>query len=365
MMGSHASDRLTMQDAPPPRRSTLADGREILYFDDEPRSWPPAPDTRDLPPLAGAAEMRRDELFDEWVIVAAHRQGRTHLPPTRDCPLCPSRDGAQTEIPDSDYDVVVFENRFPSLPASFPDGPTAGRCEVVCYASQHDATFRGLSDTRLRTVAEAWAHRTRELTADPEIAQIFCFENRGEEIGVTLHHPHGQIYAYPFVPPRVERMVAAAARHRDEKDAACLGCDLLREELTAGDRVVHESEHGVAYVPRAARWPFEIHVVPRRHAPDLAALDRAELHDLVRLQADVLARLEGLFDAPAPYMAGWLQAPTGTARDLLHLRLQIVSPRRAAGKLKYLAGSESLAGAWINDIRPEEAAERLRTAPGR
>lgn len=343
---------------PDPRRARLADGREIIYFDDAgAAASPPPDDPRDLPSREPPSELRRDRLVDEWVIVAAHRQDRTHLPTAADCPLCPSRDGLRTEIPAPDYDVVVFENRFPSLPASPPGTPPAGRCDVIVYASDHTASFASLPDERLRTIAAAWAQRTAELAAQPNVAQVFCFENRGEEIGVTLHHPHGQVYAYPFLPPRIARMLAVARDH-----AGCLGCDLLAEELADGRRIVAESEHGVAYVPAAARWPFEIHLVPRRHVPDLAALTVTERDDLVLVQADLLRRLDRLFDRPAPYMAGWLQAPTGDGRDELHLRLQVVSPRRAAGKLKFLAGSESLAGAWINDIRPEEAAGRLRDA---
>ena len=349
-----------MQTPSQPRRAHLADGREILYFDDAGSARGQAPqDPRPLPPRDEPAELRRDRLVDEWVIVAGHRQSRTFLPAASECPLCPSRDGRHSEIPADDYDVVVFENRFPSLPAAPPGETPRGRCDVVVYASDHGASFSELSEARLRTIGAAWAQRTAELSAEPGVASVFVFENRGVEIGVTLHHPHGQIYAYPFLPPRLERMLAAARRHEAD---GCLGCALLADELADGRRVIAASEHAVAYVPVAARWPFEIHLVPRRHVPDLAALADDERDALVTLEADLLRRLDRLFDAPAPYMAGWLQAPVGHGRELGHLRLEIASPRRAADKLKYLAGSESLAGAWINDIRPEEAAERLRAA---
>ena len=348
------------------RTRHLADGREVIYYDDPSGGEKAAPraDRRDLPPVPRPAELRRDELVDEWVVVATHRQTRIFLPPTSDCPLCPSRGKALTEIPEPDYDVVVFENRFPSLPAIGPDGQAAGRCEVICYSSDHDASFSTLSDERLRTIAQAWTERTEALRADPGIASVFCFENRGEQIGVTLHHPHGQIYAYPFIPPHAARLLEAAAAH-GKRTGACLGCDLLATELADGRRVVAATEASVAYVPAAARWPFEIHVVPRRHVPDLAALAEEERDDLVMLQADVLHRLDGVFGQPIPYMAGWTQAPTREQRDVAHLRLQIVSPQRDVGKLKYLAGSEALMGAFINDVLPEDAARRLREAPGR
>ena len=352
---------------PSPRPGRLADGREILYFDDPSHGSLPAPppDRRDLPPVPPPAELRRDRLVDEWVIVATHRQTRTFLPPTRDCPLCPSRGEALTEIPASDYDVVVFENRFPSLPATGgPGQAAAGRCEVICYSSRHDASFATLPDERLSTIVEAWAQRSESLATDPGVAYVFPFENRGEQIGVTLHHPHGQIYAYPFVPPRAERALAAAAAHR-ERTGACLGCELLAEEIADELRIVASSETAVAYVPRAGRWPYEIHVLPRRHVPDLASLSADERTALVGLQADVLYRLDGLFDEAVPYMAGWVQAPVREGRDLLHLRLQILSPQRDKGKLKYLAGSEAVMGAFINDVLPEDAARRLREAPAR
>jgi UDPglucose--hexose-1-phosphate uridylyltransferase len=346
-----------------PRRSLLADGREILYFDDPGvERGTPTPDPRDLAARPRPSELRHDRLTDEPVIVAAARQDRTFLPPASDCPLCPSRAGTATEVPDHDYDVVVFENRFPSLPAAAESGgPPAGRAEVICYAAQHDASFSRLPSGRLATIGAAWAHRTRELSALPGVAQVLVFENRGEEIGVTLHHPHGQVYAYPFVPPRLARMVEAGGRHR-AAGGSCLACDILDEEMADGARVIAATEHCVAYVPRAARWPWEVHLVPRRHVADLAALHGTERDELVVAQADVLARLDRLFGRQAPYTAGWLNAPAGPEADRLHLRLEVASPLRAADRLKFLAGSESLAGAFINDIRPEEAAERLRAA---
>lgn len=351
-----------------PRRGRLADGRTILYFDDAgalPRGEPP-PDRRAPEERPSPAELRHDRLLDEWVILAAHRQGRTFLPPTRDCPLCPSRGNARTEIPAAEYDVVVFENRFPSLPAAFDgDGRPVGRAEVVCYSSDHAASFPTLPDERLDTIAAAWLERTAELNADPGTAAVFVFENRGEAIGVTLHHPHGQIYAYPFVPPRLERLLAAAERHRDANAGACLACDLLAEELHDGRRILVAGDAAVAYVPFAARWPYEVHVVPRRHVGQLTDLEPAELAEVVRLHADALARLDQLFEREVPAMSGWFASPARAEDAPLHLRLEVVSPQRDAGRLKYLAGSESLMGAYIGDVAAEAAAERLRSMPGR
>src|SRR5690349_12376805 len=185
----------------------LADGRELIYFDRHEDTDRTAPDTRDLPEPAPASEMRYDALLDEWVAIAGHRQDRTFLPPTDECPLCPSTPERATEIPAADYEVAVFENRFPSF--RYP----RGRCEVVCFTSDHNASFASLPLAQAETVVEAWADRTAELSALPGVEQVFCFENSGEEIGVTLSHPHGQIYGYPFVTPRTRQMLDAARRH--------------------------------------------------------------------------------------------------------------------------------------------------------
>lgn len=338
-------------------RIELADGRELLFYDlhADPAARRAAVDRRPLPPIEVASEIRHDPVLDEAVVIASHRQERTFLPPADSCPLCPTRPGRPTEIPAEDYEVVVFENRFPSL-----RGPS-GRCEVVCFTSDHDALLSQLGPERLRQVVDVWADRTRELGAREEVAQVFCFENRGKEIGVTLDHPHGQIYAYPFVTPRAERQLASARRHRSEH-GGCLFCRVLEDELADGRRVLATTGSWAAFVPEAARWPFEVHLYPRRHVPDLPALEGAEADELARILPEVLGPFDHLFESPAPYIASWQQAPTRSDRDLAHLHLEVVSSRRSATKLKYLAGSESGAGVFINDIRPERAAELLRAA---
>jgi UDPglucose--hexose-1-phosphate uridylyltransferase len=351
----------------------LADGRELLYYDDRSGADRSGADTRELPATATTSEIRWDPLYKEWAIIAGHRQSRTYKPPKHHCPLCPSRPGRPSEIPAADYDVVVFENRFPSLSEdarhNVPDRVDgeyvsragAGRCEVVCFTSDHNTSFGHLPVSRVRTVIEAWADRTTALAAVPEAEYVFCFENRGEEIGVTLSHPHGQIYAYPFVPPRITTAVRAAADYYTTHGQS-LQSAMLRQELADGRRIVTETEHFVAYVPFAARWPYEITIVSRRHVPDLPALTEPERADLAVIYLDVLARFDGLFSTPAPYIAGWQQAPVRLAREAWHLSASIFTIRRTNNKLKYLAGSESGADVWINDIAPEAAAERLRAA---
>jgi UDPglucose--hexose-1-phosphate uridylyltransferase len=330
----------------------LSDGREILYYDLAPGREVTA-DERGLPPVESHSEIRYDALLDEWVAIAAHRQTRTFLPPADEGPLDPSAPGRLTEIPAPDYEVVVFENRFPSF-----SGDT-GRCEVVCFTSEHAGRFGGLSPQRVRLVVDTLADRTEALSAHPGVEQVFPFENRGEEIGVTLSHPHGQIYGYPFVTPRTRQQLESARRYRD-RTRRDLYADILAKERDAGERVVAENTHWTAFVPEAARWPVEVHLYPHRGVRDLPELDDAERDDLATIWLDVLGRLELFHGRALPYIAAWHQAPVRVDRELARLHLEIFSILRAPGKLKYLAGSESGMGVFVNDTRPEAVAARLR-----
>lgn len=327
----------------------LADGRELIYFDESDDGVRATVDRRELPDQAAPAKLRYDPLTEEWVAVAAHRQGRIFLPPSSECPLCPSTADFLTEIPAQDYDVVVFENRFPSFAGE------TGRCEVVCFSPDHDASFKDLTVSRVRTVLDAFTDRTAELSRLPGVKQVFCFENRGEEIGVTLHHPHGQIYAYPYVTPTTQSYLQAC--HRAGKN---LYGELLASEREAGERIVASNDLWTAFVPYAARWPYEIHLAPHRQVANFTELTEAEKAACAPLWLELTRRLDGLFGLAMPYVAGWHQAPVHEDHELSWLHLRLHSIRRAPGKLKYLAGSESGMGAWVNDVAPEEAAAALR-----
>ncbi|MGW9111988.1 galactose-1-phosphate uridylyltransferase [Microbacterium sp. NPDC055683] len=367
------------------RVSRLADGRELIYFDDAGTALPAERriDERELGPRPDTATMRRDVLTGDWISVAAARQNRAFLPPAELDPLAPQTPANPSEVP-SVYDVAVFENKSPSfgpaLDVATGDAPAAvdparglddldapglgrtrtsvGRCEVVCFSPEREGSFGTQSVTRARTVIEAWADRTAALSALPGIRQVFPFENRGEQIGVTLHHPHGQIYSYPYITPRTKLLLQAIERE---------GADLFERIIafeSAGPRVVLEAEHWIAYVPFAARWPIEVHLAPRRHAADFTELTDAERDELAPVYLRLLRGVDRLYDTPTPYIAAWHQAPVDVARDTARLHLQLTSPRRAADKLKYLAGSEAAMGAWIGDVPPEQSAARLREAVG-
>ncbi|ADB30405.1 galactose-1-phosphate uridylyltransferase [Kribbella flavida DSM 17836] len=333
----------------------LSDGRDLIYYDpaDAPVRVPPA-DTRGLDAPKPQVQLRTDPLTGDVITYATHRNTRTYLPPADQCPLCPTKPGNPTEIPDHDYNVAVFANRFPSFA-----GP--GRAEVVCFTSDHSKSFTDLSQGQARLVVETWADRVAELSARPDVEYIFPFENRGREIGVTLSHPHGQIYAYPFLPPRIRTLLARAREHRDATGGN-LFADVLAAERTQGTRVVAENPTWTAFVPEAARWPVEVHLYPHRQVADIAELTDAERDDFAELYLNVLRRFDGLYGEPLPYIAAWHAAPVRVDRELGYLHLELLSIRRAADKIKYLAGSESGMGAFISDTRPEDVAETLRKA---
>lgn len=339
----------------------LADGRELLYYGATPARPADYPDRRALSPVRAGSRARYDRLLGEWVVIASHRQDRTFRPDDGQCPLCPSTDIRLTEIPAPEYEVVVFENRFPALPAVV-DGaaaPGLGRCEVICFSQDHGASFADLTPAQAGTVMSAWLDRSAELGRLPGVEQVYCFENRGREIGVTLAHPHGQIYAYPYVTPRTSRMLSVAADHQ-RSTGRNLFDDMLATEREQACRVVLDGAHWTAFVPYAARWPYEVHMYPHRRVPDLAALTDEARSEFGGLYLDLLRRFDRLFGAPAPYISGWHQAPVREGRDRFALHLELFTIMRAPGKLKYLAGSESGMGAFANDITPESAAQRLR-----
>lgn len=352
----------------------MFDGRELMYFDD-PDTILPAErldDSREAAPRSPSATMRQDPLTGEWISIAAARQNRVFLPPAHLDPLAPATPDNPSEIP-SNYDVVVFENKSPSFgPEFLAEGdavaeltelssiglgrtkPSLGRCEVVCFSPEHDGSFATLTSQRARTVVEAWTDRTAALSAIPGVQQVFIFENRGQEIGVTLHHPHGQIYSYPYITPKTQQLLTSI-----EKYGPDLMADILAFE-EASERVVLQGDYFTAFVPFAARWPLEVHMLPHRHVPGFVELVDAERDELAQMQQRILSALDKLYDTPTPYIAAWHQAPVNSGRDVVRMMLQVTSPRRAADKLKYLAGSESAMGAFIGDVLPEVTAAAIR-----
>jgi UDPglucose--hexose-1-phosphate uridylyltransferase len=319
-------------------------------------------------------QLRWDPTLREWVAYATHRQDRTFLPPAEYCPLCPTKPGGfPTEVPREHYDVVVFENKFPSFVPDAPEpaeegsvltptAPGRGICEVVLYSDDHDATLAGLSERRISNLIEVWADRYEELGASEEVDYVFIFENKGEAIGVTLHHPHGQIYGYPFIPPRPAKELEAAREYRAQNEGRCLHCDLLSQEHEDTRRLLIKGEHFTAFIPFYAHFPYEVHIYSRRCAPSIADLEGAERRDLAAVLKRLLVGYDSLFGFSLPYMMVMHQAPTdgGAYDNIAHFHIEFYPPNRTEDKLKYLAGSETGAGAFIMDVLPEMTAETLR-----
>jgi UDPglucose--hexose-1-phosphate uridylyltransferase len=355
-------------------RITKADGRYLWYY-----SWDkPPPGATSLE--AGLAleseglELRWHPLLETWVIVAPERQDRTFLPPAEYCPLCPTSDPASpTEVPSHEYEIAVFENRFPTFrrdappPAGGPQPtlPANGAAEVVLYSSEHDLTLAELPVERIERLVDVWTDRYRELGGRPEVAYVFIFENRGKEMGVTLTHPHGQIYGFPFVPPVVQAELAAAARYR-RVNGRCLHCDLVEQETVAGERLVTKNDDFVAFVPSFARLPYEVHVVAREHRRSLAELTQGEQRALASILSVLLRKYDNLWGVPMPFVMVMHQRPTdGHRHPGCHFHIEFTPPYRSRDKLKYLAGCETGAGTFINDVRPEQTAQELRAAEPR
>jgi UDPglucose--hexose-1-phosphate uridylyltransferase len=357
-----------------PIQWTLADGREILFFALPGHAPVPVIDRRALPQRGHQqSQLRFDRQTGQWVVIAALRQDRTYKPPPNQCPLCPGPSGLTSEVPAPDYDVVVFENRFPSmsaagnapfhLPPNHVDGfvaaPGHGRCEVICFSSNHTGSFAGLELPHARLVVEAWRHRTGDLMARNGIEQVFCFENRGEEIGVTLTHPHGQIYGYPCLTPRAEQILREARVHR-ERTGQNLFTDMLRDEVKAGSRIITRNELFTAFVPFAARWPVEVHIYPNRFIHNLIELNAQELEAFAQMYLDILRRFDRMYRTPLPYISALHQYSDTESQREGYFHVELMSIRRSATKLKYLAGSESAMDAFISDVTPENVARRLR-----
>jgi UDPglucose--hexose-1-phosphate uridylyltransferase len=349
-------------------RTDLAmnDGRTIRYYDSKEISRT-AKDMRDPAYPAELGELRFDALLNEWVAIAPHRHSRAFYPPKNSCPLCPITVDNLSEIPDSTYEVVVFDNKSPSF--AKPDtsdfqlvegkvNEAAGKCEVICFTPNHEGSFGQLPVERIELVTKVWRDRVKELSKLPYVQQIAPFENRGEEVGVTLNHPHGQIYAYPFIPPKVEKELAAAEKYFQAHNKVLID-EIVVRELADKVRIVEENSDWVAYVPFAARYPFEIHITPKDRKPDLAELTDEQISSFAPLAKKVFEKLDGIYQIPMPYIAAWHQAPVRQGRKILGVHLQITSIRREPNKLKYLAGSESAMGSFIMDISPEEAADLL------
>lgn len=348
---------------------TKPDGREMTLYSSRPiRSHAAAPSPTSEP-IQANPHLRWHPLRGEWIAYAAFRQHRPFLPPPQYNPLAVTSDlDHPTELPAGDYEVAVFDNRFPSLALDARDppsvstqtAPATGKCEVVVFTQDPTASLHSLSAARIGLLMQVWADRTTRAARTGAIRYVLPFENRGAEVGVTLHHPHGQIYAYPFVPPVPRQMLEREAVHWAEHKENLL-CAMAMRELADGRRVIYRNAYAVAFVPACARYPYEVWVMPLAHVPDFAALDEAQRHGLALAVKAVLLKYEGLWERPFPYLMAWYQQPTdGQPHPETQLHAQFYPPYRTRERLKYLAGTEIGAGMFAMDVLPEEKAKELQ-----
>ena len=346
------------------------DGRSLWLYGRQPIPDGLVAPSPNAQPVSPNSHLRWHPLRGEWIAYATHRQHRTFLPPPEWNPLAVTTDpAAPTEVPAGPWDVAVFENLFPTLSGQAHDPPSSivdtrpgrGACEVVVFTQDPTSSLGRLSVDHLTLIMDVWADRTEALGARDDVAYVFPFENRGVEVGVTLHHPHGQIYAYPFVPPVAARELAQQQAHLDATGRGLLA-DLLKKELAdQARRVLYRGEHAVALVPVCARYPYEVWVAPLRPAPSLPDLTPQERLDFARALKTVIMKFDALWQTPFPYIMAFHQAPTdGRAHPEAHVHVEFYPAYRMPGRLKYLAGSEAGAGAFTADTLPEDKARELQ-----
>jgi UDPglucose--hexose-1-phosphate uridylyltransferase len=349
---------------------TKPDGRKLILYSRREITSDAAP-SPGVDAVNANPHLRWHPLRGEWVTYAAHRQSRPFLPPADYNPLAPTTNpDFPTELPQGDYDLAVFDNRFPSLalgahdaPDSIvPTAPGVGQCEVVVFSQDATTSLGRLPLETIDLLLQVWTDRYVELGANPEIEYVMPFENRGVEMGVTLHHPHGQIYAYDHVPPVPKRELENQKAFFDAHGKGLLE-DVIQRELEDGKRVVVHEGGVIAFIPAFARYPYEVWIAPVRPASSLAELTESERKGLARVLKTVLLKFDHLFDNRPifPYLMVMHQAPTdGQAHPEAHLHLEFYPPYRTKDKLKYLAGTELGAGLVAMDVLPEDKASDLR-----
>lgn len=321
-------------------------------------------------------EIRWDPILGEWVIVAKNRTVRpvlgktfTDEKKTYKCPFCPDApEGAGNWI------VKAVPNRFPSL-VNDPDilfkneeivenfykmRPGKGICEVLLYTQDHDKTLGDLSLSNITALISLWKERFLASMKDPELKYTFIFENRGEVIGVTLSHPHGQLYSFPFIPPKIQRECDSSKKFW-EQEKECLFCKVIEAEKSAEIRIVEENEDFIAFIPYFAKWPFEIHIFPKIHTPNILGIDSSKYLNFAKIIKSVVKRLDGLFGFIMPYVMGHHNAPYNSGEyEYYHYHIEIYPPYRAKDRIKYLAGVELGTDTIINPTNPSDNAKLLR-----
>ncbi len=314
------------------------------------------------------AELRYHPLTKDYIMIASHRQNRPQMPKDW-CPFCPG----SGKVPDH-FDVLKYDNDFPALSQNPPKpddvetelyktAEAYGKCEVILYSPEHTITLPELPLSHVRKLVDLWTERFEELSKDEKIKYIFIFENRGEAVGVTMPHPHGQIYGYSFIPKKIELETESCREYHEEK-GRCLICDMLRDEQKDGRRMVFENEHFSVFIPFFCEYPYGIYIVSKNHKQNLLQFTDAERDSLAHAVKYAAGTLDNLFGFAFPYMMCMHQNPvnSGDYSEDYHFHIEFFPPMRSKNKIKYNASSETGVWAHCNPTAPEEKAIELRAA---
>jgi UDPglucose--hexose-1-phosphate uridylyltransferase len=314
------------------------------------------------------AELRYNPLLKDWVMIASHRQDRPQMPKDW-CPFCPG----SGKVPNS-YVVHAYDNDFPALSQQPPEPDKVstdlfktqdsyGKCEVILYSPEHTTSLSALSIPHIKQLVDLWSERYSELSMDEKIKFILIFENRGEVVGVTMPHPHGQIYGYPYIPKKIELELISCKEHYDNT-GKCLICNIIENEKESNSRIIIENEDFYSILPFFAEYPYGMYIYSKRHVSNIMQLSDKEKISLASILKETTGTLDSLFDKAFPYMMCIHQSPVNSDsyEDSYHFHIEFYPPMRSADKQKFNASSETGAWAPCNPTAPEEKAKELRDA---
>ncbi len=314
------------------------------------------------------AELRYHPLIKDWVMIASHRQNRPQMPKDY-CPFCPG----SGKVPDQ-FDVYEYDNDFPALSQNPPQPDDVandffkvkeayGKCEVILYSPNHTITLPELPTEHIKKLVDLWVERFNVISSDENIKYVFIFENRGDVVGVTMPHPHGQIYGYSIVPKKLELELESAKEFHQENDK-CIFCEMLDQETNDGRRIVFESEHFTVFLPFFCEYPYGVYIMSKRHIGNIAQFTEAEKADFAEVLRLTTGMLDSLFDYKFPYMMCMHNAPVNgeDTSEYYHFHVEFFPPMRSADKQKFNASSETGAWAHCNPTAPEAKAIELREA---
>ena len=285
------------------------------------------------------------------------------------CPFCPG----SGKVPEN-YDVYKYDNDFPALSQNppIPDDvatdiyktkPAYGKCEVILYSPNHTITLPELPQAHIRKLVDLWTERFSEISKDENIKYVFIFENRGEVVGVTMPHPHGQIYGYSVIPKKIELELDSCKEHFENTNR-CLICDMLKDEMDCGKRIIIENEDFVAFLPFFSEYPYGMYIAAKSHKQNLTEFNDREKDNLAKILRETTGTLDSLFDYKFPYMMCMYQNPVnvGDVSDFSHFHIAFYPPMRSKDKQKFNASSETGVWAHCNTTAPEAVSEELRAA---